>query len=73
MQTCLQIYENILVLKRKEKKRKEKKRKDIPLDLFKGDVIKRLEHLLFHHVKSSCMTSNAVAKLCYTLILLNEV
>jgi len=73
VQTCLQIYKDILVLKRKEKKRKERRIRNIPSDLFKGDVIKTLEHLLFHRIKGSCAASNMVAKLGCTLILLNKV
>ena len=51
----------------------KKRRGNIPLNLFKGDIIETCQHLRFHLPKSPCPASNAKLILHHTPVLLNEV
>ena len=46
---------------------------DVPLNLFKGDIIKTLQHLLFHLLEGLHMASSTELKLCCTPVLLDEI
>ena len=51
----------------------EIKGRNVPLNLFKGDVIETTQHLSLHLLKHSRMASNTEAKLCHAPILFNKI
>jgi hypothetical protein len=51
----------------------EIKGRNVPLNLFKGDVIETTQHLSLHLLKRPRAASNTEAKLCRTPILFNKI
>ena len=65
MQICKEVLEM--------RNMKNIRNSDVLLNLFKGDIIKTLQHLLFHLLKGLHTVSSTELKLCCTPVLLNEI